>query len=280
VECPDTKCVKSLDKCEVNDSIENDLGPNNKLKEREIFITKKLTRSEIVVGLESQSGKQSFGRVVFPKGTFEADWTVFITNSKKTTNKSNNKGGGCGKKKKDNDKKVASVPFDITVRDSKGKKVNIEDLKSPIQLFIYSKISNKVCVVNGRQAVILIILSFFQKSVCFAYSRDDEEGYQCLPSSNFTNVGNQDSGVKQVQSSTTHLTSFAVLLGSPGGSNNGCDSSIYWILSTSFLAAAIVIVILAAIASRSRRVLKAVYGHSVMDFTKIKGELEAMKSDM
>eukprot|EP01102_Stenamoeba_stenopodia_P016523 TRINITY_DN5784_c0_g1_i1.p1 TRINITY_DN5784_c0_g1~~TRINITY_DN5784_c0_g1_i1.p1 ORF type:complete len:430 (-),score=67.20 TRINITY_DN5784_c0_g1_i1:561-1850(-) len=146
VDCPNGKCADSLKDCEV-DKNEFEAGVDDKLKEQKIFVTSNTKDKEIVVGLNSESGDRSFGRVVFPKGALKTGWVIFIKNSKKKVDNYNNDDNNdeCGKKKNENKKqKAGSVVFDVTVEDSHGKRVKIQNLDPPIQLFAYASISHKV----------------------------------------------------------------------------------------------------------------------------------------
>jgi len=141
----------------------------------------------------------------FPPDTLKVGWNVSVSNPSSYVIKS------------DSDDyrafRFLSVPVQINVFDGRGQPVRQFNKPLNISLFIYDE--------NNR--------SDGDDKSCFAYNSDEYdqdqgEGWKC-----YGDYDSQSTRTKRVWYATTtsnHLTSFAVLLGSPvgfGGSNGGLD---------------------------------------------------------
>jgi len=254
VECPNKQCKKNVGDCESDIGIDTE----KPIKELRVPVTEREVKGGLFIGLENPSQDKYLGDIFFPAGTLKSGWTVFISNSNKKPQSKDKK--KCGKKKKeDNTEKVVSSNFDITVRDKQGKEVNMKDIKPPLQLSAFAEISNNVSVshhpCNDRQ------LTNRQDKGCFGYANKGDSDFTCMSEYHASKVG-KNSKFSRVQTTTDHLTSFAVLL-LPSSDSSGCDhSKLWWILTTCFLGGALLCCLLVIVASFHRRFRSIIYGYS------------------
>eukprot|EP01102_Stenamoeba_stenopodia_P004400 TRINITY_DN14710_c0_g1_i1.p1 TRINITY_DN14710_c0_g1~~TRINITY_DN14710_c0_g1_i1.p1 ORF type:complete len:556 (-),score=95.15 TRINITY_DN14710_c0_g1_i1:57-1724(-) len=233
-ECPNHQCKRNVGDCDGDIKIDTE----KQIKEVKVPVTDREAEGGLFVGLNSDQNRRYLGDVFFPAGTLKSGWTVYITNTNKKVSSNDHK-KKCGKKAKEDSKKIVSSKLDITVKDKNGKEIKLKDIKPPIELSAFADISD-----NDKS--------------CFAYAEQNDPDFTCLDDHRVNRVNSQ---LSQVQSTTTHLTSFAVLL-LPSASNDDCGSSnIWWILTTSFLAGSFVCCFLVIVLGSTRRFRSVIYGY-------------------
>jgi len=130
------------------------------------------------------------GQLLFAPNMLHPGWNVSITT---VDDPSMGSADGCD----DNEPEAVSHVLEIQVTDEKGHPVKHFD--NSFQLSLYA-------VIKG-----------VSKDACLGYSNSKGEGWKCDGKTNINATGS--SSVFLVDTTSDHLTSFAVLLGS---SNNGC----------------------------------------------------------
>eukprot|EP01102_Stenamoeba_stenopodia_P000885 TRINITY_DN10820_c0_g1_i1.p1 TRINITY_DN10820_c0_g1~~TRINITY_DN10820_c0_g1_i1.p1 ORF type:complete len:249 (+),score=19.18 TRINITY_DN10820_c0_g1_i1:454-1200(+) len=212
-----------------------------------ISTTIRSNNDDVVIPILGKSGNYilNYGDVSVPKETFPSGWKVEV--APVTTNQSTvpKKSSSCSGV--DPDSQPVSITFDLNVYDSKGNKQDVTHLPGP-------GIKLRVIVMLPES------LSDQADKLEFSFLNAGEEIWKPLEHIHLQHLGSgasnnsTDRGERMERwlatTTTSHLTSFAVLMGS---SNGGC-SRVMWIMSVSFLAstfatAAVVSIIYIKIAS-------------------------------
>jgi len=206
--CPSGECKSSSLECT------GEPTTGSAITETTVTITEAYENKEILIYVSSDDGK-SVGSVSFPPNLLKVGWNVTISSTEATPQDVND----CG------DSSVfASNPFEIEVRNSRGKLVKKFD--RPLNLSLFGRVHD-------------------WEDVCVGYSEDKGRQWQCNPN-DISSESTGTNGVYVVQTTSDHLTSFAVLLGSPTGS--GCDWGWVETVSLALIATAICITIAVVIA--------------------------------
>jgi len=144
----------------------------------------------ILINIASE-GNGGVGQLVFAPNMLHEGWNVSI---RTVDNPSLHSTGNCDSQ----ELKAASHLLEIEVTDEDG---------NPVKHF-----GN-----NRFQISLYAVLADLNKEACLGYSNNDDEGWKCASTTNINSTGS--SSVFLVDTTSNHLTSFAVLL----GSNNNLD---------------------------------------------------------
>jgi len=165
------------------------------IPEIEVTITKEDVGKNILVNI-ANGDDLGVGQLLFLPDTLQEGWNISIktVDSPVTTTSNSN---DCG----DNADEFEAVShiLEIEVTDSNGNPVKHFDRS--FQLSIYAVIKDST------------------QDVCLGYSNNDGQGWKCDRESNINSTGS--SSVFLVDTTSDHLTSFAVLLGD-GSNRAGC----------------------------------------------------------
>eukprot|EP01102_Stenamoeba_stenopodia_P023119 TRINITY_DN9859_c0_g1_i1.p1 TRINITY_DN9859_c0_g1~~TRINITY_DN9859_c0_g1_i1.p1 ORF type:complete len:784 (+),score=131.83 TRINITY_DN9859_c0_g1_i1:22-2352(+) len=190
-----------------------------------------------VVGSGEDKTAVQYGSVNIPKNTFPKGWTISITpayNDSLKKAKEQEK-DDCGDSESSKSS-VTSIAFNLDVYDENGKKQKVENLPKGIDFDIIVTLPES--------------LADEAEKLDFSFINDGADVWKSLGKTTVTPLKSSKpikspDGEKlalfRVQSSTSHFTSFAVLLGSTSNGSSGCGSNrTLWIVSVSLLATAIV----------------------------------------
>jgi len=178
----------------------------------EVKLTKREVEKTILVNIVS-SDNRGVGQLRIPPNMLREGWnvsirTVQVDNSAMTRRSECDDG-----QRRHNSVEAVSQVLEIEVTDSRGKPVKHFDHSFKLSLFAVIKDDH-----------------YRNNDVCLGYSNnyDDDEGWKCDGTSSINSTG--ESSVFLVETTSDHLTSFAVLLGSAGnGERDGCGSTWGWI---------------------------------------------------
>lgn len=198
--------------------------------ESTVSITKTEHDRGLFVGLLGDDHSTYLGDVFFPAGTLESGWKVTIRASEKNP-RNNHHNDNCGEDGETKSKTRASPVFDISVTNRDGDEIKLKNVTPPIEFTAFAPIS-------------------LQDQGCYGYSETEDDTYHCLSSFKLQQVGTKEVGTSLVQSESTHLTSFAVLLEVSGSMPGSCNW-LWWILTLGFLCGAIAFSVVFAAVGRN-----------------------------
>jgi len=162
-------------------------------------VNKKDKDKTIVINL-ANSENGGVGQLVFAPNMLRPGWNVSITSTDDSSMRSSN--SDCG----DNELEAVSPVLEIRVTDDKGRPV--KHFEKSFQLSLYAVLKD----------------GDLTKDACLGYSNNKQEGWKCDGVTNFNSTGS--SSVFLVDTTSDHLTSFAVFLGGAGGlGESGCEWS-------------------------------------------------------
>jgi len=193
----------------------------------EIPVTKDFVDKRVRINVLQSSSKnpksphQLAVAVDFPPNALKPGWKVMIRRPESSVlddSKFDQHSSDCGST---SSQKTVSPPFEIDVYDQHGNRVTKFD--PPLKLSSFANIDGEVS--NNRDK---------HKKVCFGYNNGEgsSEKWSCVDSDEFDVLQTQTDNTKFVSSTSDHLTSFAVLLGS---NTNGECSGWGWIQITSLV---------------------------------------------
>jgi len=206
----------------------------------EFDISHRFKDKEVQVNvLRSDGGGVS--TINFPPNTLQEGWRVTITPASVKDQKKDHR---CDSSNEET-KRVASPPMQINVYDQSGRRVERE-FSSPLKLSSFADLD------EDRS----------DRNLCFGYRKDsdqatdDERDWRCLSRKDPRLIDTRTRGVAFVHSETSHLTTFAVLLGSVDiHSRNNCDDELDWIAIASLVLVGsyLLLVLLCALGLRFHR---------------------------
>jgi len=197
--CPSGQCKSALSECQGEPDV------SKPIPEIEVTVTKEDVGKNILVNIANE-GNMGVGQLRFRPDTLREGWNISIK-TVDTPVMTSSKPDDCGNSE---EFEAVSHVLEIQVTDSDGNQVKHFD--QSFQLSLYAVIKDS------------------SQGVCLGYSNNDGQGWKCDQESNINSTGS--SSVFLVDTTSDHLTSFAVLLGS--GSNSiraGCGWG--WIEITS-----------------------------------------------
>eukprot|EP01102_Stenamoeba_stenopodia_P012769 TRINITY_DN4063_c0_g1_i1.p1 TRINITY_DN4063_c0_g1~~TRINITY_DN4063_c0_g1_i1.p1 ORF type:complete len:1698 (+),score=235.63 TRINITY_DN4063_c0_g1_i1:90-5183(+) len=209
--CLDNSCVSDPSNCK------GDLKKaDGEIQPVTISYTGKNRNQDLVIPIRQSS--QQIGFIRIPARLFPNNWTVELTPSTIEHDDTSSK-DGCHKKTEEQ----ASPAFDLIVRDSRGREREVSNLPKPIYLSLFAQVTSK-----------------HTSSSCVAFAKQGDKRFQCLDSDTKVHQ-THNSDVFFFESTTDHLTSFAVLFSTED--NSSCDSKVLWIVALSLVAFAIAFVL-------------------------------------
>jgi len=212
----------------------------------EFDVTQQFRDREVQVNfLRSDGGGVS--TINFPRNALEKGWRVTIKAAPVEKNNSNKK-SHCGHHhyKDTKEKEVTSPPMQIIVYDENGRRV--EEFSDPLTLSSFADLSDS---------------SRSDGKVCFGYRKDSDQesssnstrDWKCLSKEELSLSDTTTPGTVFVRSETSHLTTFAVLLGSVDLHSRSCDDGLGWIAiaSLAMVGSCLLLVLICAFGFRFKR---------------------------
>jgi len=181
-------------------------------------------------------------RFQFPPGIVQAGWSVSIEQSSRDQTFS--RSAHCGESRKAGS--LASPRFEVNVLNEHGQVVDISNLTDPITIEAFSN-----DIVRERDVT--------QRRVCLGYADEESSNeWNCLHSSKAQTLESGKGAF--VQSRSTHLTTFAVLLMSSSQETDPCEIDWIWPTSVALIGAMIFCVLITISIGRTKRFRRYVYG--------------------
>jgi len=184
--CPSGQCESTLSMCQGEPDF------TKPISDMSYTVTEQDKHKGIVLHL-ANGDNGGVGRLEFAPNMLHPGWNISIRTVDDSSTKSSNS-GNCG----DRELEAVSRVLEIQVTDERGRPV--KQFNNSFQLSLYA-----------------VLNEHLTKDACLGYSNNDNEGWKCDGTTRINSTGSQS--VWLVDTTSDHLTSFAVLLGSFEG---GC----------------------------------------------------------
>eukprot|EP01102_Stenamoeba_stenopodia_P006388 TRINITY_DN1749_c0_g1_i1.p1 TRINITY_DN1749_c0_g1~~TRINITY_DN1749_c0_g1_i1.p1 ORF type:complete len:799 (+),score=108.96 TRINITY_DN1749_c0_g1_i1:227-2623(+) len=217
-QCPSKACVKDPSNCGGGSGS----STNQQVRSIETTIPDNSKGKPVTINIVSTSDSV-IASVKFPADTLEPGWVISVAPSPLQDRNDSQVEGECGSV---NDAELVTAPFQITVRDQRGRPVT--EFSNPFVLSSFATFKNSKSL---------------DKS-CFGYVKEHEgdDIWRCVTKKDTKTKYTRRKNLYFLQSSVDHFTTFAVLLGGDDLKDGSCnDFGWVEISSLSVLGAAIVI---------------------------------------